>query len=295
MCPDDVYQLARSGSSDSEMVRRQRRQQLGTDVTELPYHLAAHPTLSWLFTAVGAVFFVASVGWATNESRRGATWIPVLALAGGVVAALEEPWINTMIQLWYPRDSPLIVFTPMEHAQPLYVFLVYPGFVGLGAYVVYRSLVKHPDGRNLWGFFSGIVLMDLAFEFPATAAGVFYYYGNQPMQFVEDGWPLWVAPVNAAGPILAGWLMYRLVPTLAGARRAAVVVALPPLAYAGVYGATGWPVYTVLKSDVPMAARWAAACVTIVLCASIVALIKLSLRADRSFVEPISGSVGPSR
>ncbi len=249
-------------------------------VTELPYHLAAHPLFSWLFVAVGAIFFVASAAWAANESRRLSTWIPLLALMGGFVAALEEPWINTMIQLWYPRDSPLIVFTAMEHAQPLYVFLVYPGFVGLGAYVVYRSLVKYPDGRHLWRFFAGIVVMDLAFEFPTTAAGVFYYYGNQPMQFVGDGWPLWVAPVNAAGPILAGWLMYRLVPMLTGASRALVVVALPPLAYAGVYGAAGWPVYTLLKTDVPMATRWVAACITIALCAGIVALIKLSQRAE---------------
>lgn len=251
-------------------------------MTELPYDLAAHPVFSWLFMAVGAVFFAASAAWAAYESRRLSTAIPILALIGGVVAALEEPWINTMIQLWYPRDSPLIVFTAMEHAQPLYVFLVYPGFVGLGAYVVYRSLVKHPDGRHLWRFFVGIVVMDLAFEFPTTAAGVFYYYGNQPMQLVGDGWPFWVGPVNSAGPILAGWLMYRLVPILTGARRAIVVVALPPLAYAGVYGAAGWPVYTLLKTDVPMAARWAAACVTVVLCAGIVALIKLSLGAGRS-------------
>lgn len=195
-----------------------------------------------------------------------------------------------MIQLWYPRDSPLIVFTAMEHAQPLYVFLVYPGFVGLGAYVVYRSLVKHPDGRHLWRFFAGIVVMDLAFELPTTAAGVFYYYGSQPMQLVGDGWPLWVGPVNSAGPILAGWLMYRLVPILTGARRAIVVVALPPLAYAGVYGAAGWPVYTLLKTDVSMPARWAAACVTVVLCVGIVALIKVSLCGGRSASAHLNGA-----
>ncbi|MCX2934286.1 hypothetical protein ORI20_28880 [Mycobacterium sp. CVI_P3] len=246
-------------------------------MTNLPYALEAHPFFSWVFTAVGAVFFVASAVWALTSSRRLSTAIPVLALAGGFIAALEEPWINTMIQLWYPRDSPLIAFIAMEHAQPLYVFLVYPGFVGLGAYVVYRSLVTHPDGRHLWRFFAGIVLLDLVFELPTTAAGVFYYYGDQPMQLVSNGWPFWAGPINAAGPLLAGWLMYRLVPVLSGARRIFVVVALPPLAYAGIYGAVGWPVYTLLKTDVPMAARWAAAVVTIALCVGTVAMIKLSL------------------
>jgi hypothetical protein len=246
-------------------------------MTDLPYGLEAHPSFSWAFTAVGAVFLVVSVVWALKSSRRLSTAIPVLALAGGFIAAVEEPWINTMIQLWYPRNSPLIVFIPMEHAQPLYVFLVYPGFVGLGAYVIYRSLVTHPDGRHLWRFFGGIVLLDLAFELPTTASGVFYYYGDQPMQLVGGGWPFWAGPINAAGPLLAGWLMYRLIPLLSGVLRAIVIVALPPLAYAGVYGAVGWPVYTLLKTDVPMVIRWAAAVVTIALCVGIVAMIKLSL------------------
>jgi len=251
-------------------------------VTKLPYDFSAHSSFSWLFTAVAAVFFAASALWAANECRRLPSSLPVLALIGGFVAALEEPWINTMIQLWYPRDSPLIVFTPMEHAQPLYVFLVYPGFVGLGAYLVYRSLVKHPDGKHLWQFFGGIVVMDLVFELPTTAAGVFYYYGNQPMQLVGDGWPFWVGPVNAVGPLVAGWLMYRLAPVLTGLRRAVVVVSLPPMAYAGVYGAVGWPVYTLLKTDVPMAARWAAGFVTVALCFGIVALVKGSVDGGRN-------------
>lgn len=260
-------------------------------VTPLPYGFSAHPSFSWAFLAVGAAFFVVSALWAVSESRRSSRAIPVLALIGGFLAALEEPWINSMIQLWYPRDSPLVVFTAMEHAQPLYVFLVYPGFVGLGAYVVYRNLVAHPNGRRLWRFFGGIVLLDMAFELPTTAAGVFYYYGDQPMQLVGDGWPSWVGPINAAGPLLAGWLMYRLVPILAGAWRAIAVVVLPPLAYAGVYGAAGWPVYTLLKTDVPMAARWAAALVTVALCAGIVTLISLSLNKNGYATEEFNNAL----
>ena len=80
--------------------------------------------------------------------------------------------------------------------------------------------------------------------------------------------------VNAAGPLLAGWLMYRLRDTLTGPRTAMVAL-LPPLAYAGVYGATTWPTTTALNSDSSGPIRWAAACVTMALCVVVV----LGLRA----------------
>ncbi|MGB8387597.1 hypothetical protein [Mycobacterium sp.] len=249
---------------------------MGQVIVNLPYGAVAQQPWSWLFTIVGAMFFLASAAWVVRESRRHQTAVPVLALTGGLVAALEEPWINTLIQLWYPQDSPLVVFTVMDHAQPLYVYLVYPGFVGIGAYLVYRSLVHHPDGRHLWWFFVGIVLLDMAFELPTTAVGVFYYYGAQPMQPIANAWPLWVGPINAAGPVLAGALMYRVRRLAKGAPRAASFVLFPPLAYAGVYGAAGWPVDMLLKSEVPSVVRWAGAAVTVALCVTIVALIRLA-------------------
>lgn len=243
-------------------------------MVQLPFGNSAETVPSWLFTGIGAVFFVVSAAWAVRESRRSGSAVPLLALGGGFIAALEEAWIDTLIQLWYPRNSPLVVFTPMEHAQPLYVFLVYPGFVGLGAYLAYRGLGTPSAGRHVWRMFIAIVLLDVAFELPATTAGVFGYYGDQPLQPVSGSWPAWVAFVNGAGPVLAGWLIYVTRPYLAGYRGALAVVLLPPLAYAGTYGAVGWPTYTLLKTDVPGAARWAASLVTIGLCIAIVGAVR---------------------
>jgi hypothetical protein len=242
-------------------------------VVPLPFGNSAQTVPSWLFTGAGAVFFVVSAAWAGRESRRSSSAVPLLALGGGFIAALEEPWINTLIQLWYPRNSPLVVYTAMEHAQPLYVLLVYPGFVGLGTYLAYRGLGTPSGGRHVWRMFIAIVLLDVAFELPATTGGVFGYYGHQPFQPVSGSWPAWVAFINGAGPVLAGWLMYVTKPYLAGYRGALAVVLLPPLAYAGTFGAAGWPTYTVLRTDVPGAARWAAALVTTGLCVAVVGIV----------------------
>ena len=241
-----------------------------------PIEFHADPGAAWTFMAVGAAFFLASAAWALRESLRHRNALAWLALLGGAIASLEESWIDHIIQLWYPYDSPWILFEGMGTPQPLYIHLIYPGFIGLGAYATYLGLRRDPGGRMLWPTFVAIMVMDLLFEGGATSAHVFYYYGPQPFQLVHDGWPAWVAPINAAGPMAAGWLMYRLEPTLRGARRLLFAL-LPPLAYTGVYGAASWPTHLLMNSGAAAAAIWAAAVVTMLLAVLVVHFIRASL------------------
>ncbi|MDT7747820.1 MAG: hypothetical protein QOD96_1482 [Pseudonocardiales bacterium] len=247
-------------------------------MTTPPVDMHAAPFASQVFLAGGALFLVLSLAWALRDSSRRRTWVPLLALAGGVLASFEEPWIDRLIQLWYPSDAPLVMFTALGIHQPLYLHLYYPGFVGLGAYLTYRGLVRYPDGRMLWPVFAGICVLDLVFEGPSTFFGVYHYYGAQPFQLAAGGWPLWVAPVNAAGPLLGGWLIHLLRPRLTGASTAMVAL-LPPLAYAGVYGATTWPTTTALNSDVSAPWRWGAGALTMALCVAVVVGIRGMVRS----------------
>ena len=257
----------------------------------MPVHLHAAHTASWVFTAVGLAFFIGCLSWVILRWRRSCDLLHALAMLGGAVASLEESWIDSLIKLWYPRDAPLIAFTAFRTPQPLYLHLIYPGFVGLGAYVIYRGLVRTGNARPLWIGFLAISLLDLVFELPATAAHVFSYYGPQPFQPLHRGWPAWVAFINGAGPALGGWLLYVLAPKLHGRGRALLVLA-PPLAYAGVYSATGWPTFTMLNSSVPGAIRWLAALVTVGLCAGIVKLLAVSVSETR---RPAGIGNAPSR
>ena len=255
-------------------------------MTPLPLGSTAAPGPAWILLAVSAVFFAASLGWAGYQARHRHTPIPLLALAGGILASLSEAWVNNNIKLWYPADSPLLLWTALGHPQPLFHFFVSPGYVGLGAYVAYRALHARPDGSTLWATLTGICLLDLAFELPATTSGAYRYYGEQPFQPFTDSWPLWVAPINATGPILAGFLIYRLEPALTGARRALVTL-LVPLAYAGVYGTTVWPTTILIDTDVPQPARWLGAIITIALCLTIIAVIRIALEpATRRSASP---------
>ena len=235
----------------------------------MPVAIHANQGDSWAFFGVAVVFFLACLAWVLRACVRERDPLPALAMLGGAIASLEEPWIDSMIKLWYPRDAPLVAFTAFHTPQPLYLHLIYPGFVGLGSYVAYRTIRAD---RGVWWVFGAICLLDLAFELPATAARVFVYYGHQPFQLFHHGWPLWVAPINAAGPALGGFLIYVLAPRVRGGSRALLAL-MPPLAYAGVYGATGWPEFTMLNGDVAAVVRWLAALVTIGLCCAVVAML----------------------
>jgi hypothetical protein len=242
----------------------------------VPVHAHAAQTASWIFTGCGAAFLIGCLGWAARRSLRDRDPLALLALLGGAIASLEESWIDSLIKLWYPRDAPLVAFTSFGTPQPLYLHLIYPGFVGLGSYAVYLGLRRSGRARVLWIGLVGIAALDLIFELPATAGHVFSYYGSQPFQLLHNGWPAWVAPINGAGPTLGGWLLFVLAPRLRGAQRLLLALA-PPLAYAAVYGMTGWPTFTLLNSSAPGVVRWLAASVTIALCFGVIKLLAISL------------------
>ena len=253
--------------------------------------ISADQTAAWIFFSVAAAYFVVSLVGAARERRRVGTAVPLLALAGGAVASLEESWIDTLIQLHYPDDSPLVAFTAFGNAQPLYLHIIYPGFIGLGAYVVYRGLVKDPSGRRIWPTFVGIMLMDVAFELTATAANVYQYYGDhQPFQLFDGGWPAWVAPINAAGPVLGGVLMHLLLPRMRGVRAALVALLAPPFAYAATYGLTAWPTTTLLNSDVSEPVVWLGALVTIGFATAIVAVVTAVLGGRAPAASPVDAA-----
>jgi hypothetical protein len=67
------------------------------------------------------------------------------------------------------------------------------------------------------------------------------------------------------------------------------LVLLPPVAYAGVYGATGWPMFTMLNSDVPGVVRWAAALLTVGLCVAVTSIVASTLAKRATFAYAMVG------
>jgi len=228
-----------------------------------PSDLLADDTASTVFFIVAGAFFAGALAWSLLR-RKQLGYLPLLLIAGGLIASLQESLIDRMILLWYPQDAPMIAFTWLGMHQPLYMILIYGGFVGVGSYGAYAAIRDGRGGRGLWQMCGAIFLLDALFEIPATASHVYYYYGAQPFQLFDQGWPAWVGVPAATAPLLAGWLLHHIVPRLEGPRL--VLVALvPPFAWAAVYFAVGWPTFIAVSSEASELVSWLAATTTFAL------------------------------
>ena len=261
-----------------------------------PAGLHADETGAGLFFAIAILYAVAALAWAAFGLRRPLGALPLILIAGGFVAAMQESLIDRMIMLQYPDDSPVVAFTAMGVPQPLYMILIYGGFVGCGSYAAYRSLQRDPSGRGLWTIFAGILAMDMAFEVPATAGDVYFYYGPQPFQVVANGWPLWVGFLAAGAPVLSGWLLYHLVPRARTVRAQALLVGVPPLAWITVYFGAGWPAFITIGSDASAVLRHGGAIATMALAIGMVAVLRWTLPAvsARASSTAVPRTVGPA-
>ncbi len=201
--------------------------------------------------------------WSLREARRRRTAMPLLALAGGVIALPLEPFWDVNVKFVFATDSHPIAFTAFERAIPLYLAFIYPAFIGWGSYVVYRLIRDGATrGRLLLlpvAFFAG----DAAIEITGIEAGLWRYYGDQAWNPAD--WPMYFGALNGAITLIGGWLL-----AVGEDRVPRVALALAvPTAYAGIYAAAGWPTWAALNADVPGAVVWAAGAATIVMTAGI--------------------------
>lgn len=223
---------------------------------------AGDTALMWaLVLMAGAA--LALLAWSLVEARRRRTAVPLLALAGGVIALPLEPFWDVNVKFVFATDSHPIAFTAFEREIPMYLALIYPAFIGWGSYVAYRLIKDGATRRQLLllpvVFFAG----DAAIEIAGSEASLWRYYGGHAWNPAD--WPVYFGVLNGAIPLIGGWLL-----ATAETRvpRWSLVLAVPT-AYAGVYAAAGWPTWFALNADVPSAVVWAAGAVTMLIAAGI--------------------------
>jgi hypothetical protein len=114
-----------------------------------------------------------------------------------------------------------------------------------------------------------------------TWIGVMGFYGRPPLDIA--GYPLWWAAFDGSFVILAGAVVFMLLPRLKG-RNLGWLLVIPTLVLGAVSGAVGWPVTTALNSQWSTAAKLVAAAMTIALGCSIV------YGVARRIAKPAAGS-----
>lgn len=148
--------------------------------------------------------------------------VPVFIYLGGGLAYLAEPLVNVLGLVWFPQEGLQAVWGTLGRKVPLFGFLAYLWFLGGMTVILYDRLRSGLTGRGIWIAYGIFVLAECILEIPGLQIGAFTYYGNQP--FVVAKFPLWWAFVNAAAPIVAGVLCYRMLPLIA-----------PPLRFVALY------------------------------------------------------------
>jgi hypothetical protein len=201
--------------------------------------------------------------WSLTEARRRRSAMPLLALAGGVIALPLEPFWDVNVKFVFAADSHPIAFTAFERAIPLYLAFAYAAFIGWGSYVAYRLIADGAPRRRLLLLPVAFFAADAAIEIAGIEAGLWRYSGDHAWN--PAGWPMYFGALNGAITLIGGWLL-----AVAEERvpRIALLLAVPT-AYAGIYAAAGWPTWVALNADVPGAVVWAAGAATMVMTAGI--------------------------
>lgn len=242
-----------------------------------PMMISAPHGPSLLFLVICVALFIAAIGLAGKDALKGQT-LGLFVLLGGLLAGVLEPMLDSLGLLWFASDNIAIAVTTFHRFIPLYVVLGYSFFFGGLTLIGYRALLAGKRSTWFWKFYAACWIFDLALQATGRAFGLYQYYGNQP--FLIFGVPAWWFSIDSVLPALAALVFFHLRQHLHGWRNMIIVPLLPAL-YAGLNTAAGWPVFSVLNSDVPTLMTWLGGATTIALALFYQGLVARGIRRSQ--------------
>jgi hypothetical protein len=168
-------------------------------------------------------------------------------ILGGALACTFEPVVDVLGLVFLKERNALGTFTILDRTMPLYICFVYPWYVGGLGYLAYKLFKRGVTMRDLFLLWATDFVVDIFLESPGILAGTYLYYGHQPFNFW--GFPLWWGFVNPVMPMVAGALIFHLLPHLNTAWKQLAVIACIPMADGIANGATAWPMWDALNQD----------------------------------------------
>ncbi|HEX3899314.1 MAG TPA: hypothetical protein VHW74_09080 [Mycobacteriales bacterium] len=173
---------------------------------------------------------------------------PVLlyCIIGGAFAATLEPVVDVLGLVFLKQHGAVETFTVLGRTMPLYICFVYPWYVGGLGYLAYKLFQNGITMRGLFQLWALDFVIDFFLETPGILAKTYSYYGHQPFKIL--GFPLWWGFVNPVMPMVAGAMIYKILPRLRGIQLLAIIP-LIPMADGLANGATAWPMWVVLNQQ----------------------------------------------
>lgn len=233
--------------------------------------------------AVWAGMALAAAGVAVWLAWRNRDALPVAACVGALICTLNEPIYDILAKLTY-AESPHVAYSAFGRDIPWTLVVGYVPWVGLMPYVLSRMIAAGATRARLVQMAAGLTASVVLIEIVNAAwLHAWTYYGQSAWRGVLGGGVIQMA----AMPLLCALLYCLLGERLAGARRAALGIVLPPMTLPMVFASTTWPLYVSNHADVSAGAAWLAAAASVGLCVlTIVAVISLAGRWQTGDLAP---------
>ncbi|MGQ4599622.1 hypothetical protein [Nocardia sp. R6R-6] len=213
--------------------------------------------------AIAAVVFGLWVLYGVIDFIRSKSPILLLCAVGGLVCALMETFWGVLGLLNY-REGNLMSWIQFNfRGDPLWSTLLYSVFAGGSAYLFYDLRRRRAPRKQYWRGIGVIIVSNLIIEIPVTALKLYDYYGNQPFQFYNGGFPFWWLFTNLGG-IFSGVLIALAVERY-GMRATLLAVPLIPCAFGAWEMWAGWPTFVALTMGASLFWTYLGAICTIVL------------------------------
>ena len=186
-----------------------------------PPHAAVVPEpITAAVTVLSAALVVVGLVWSLRILRRERDPYPLLLGVGGAIASVLEPFFDVTGAIWHPIVGQWTAFTLFERRIPMFIPLGWCWNVGFGCAVFYRLMFS---GRihtaNYWRWVGVAVGLNVLFEAPGTALGVYLYYGDQPLPLTSGKYPLPIAVANGVASITVAVAALRLRSVVRGGPR----------------------------------------------------------------------------
>lgn len=182
--------------------------------------------------------------WKVRE-RRGQ--VMLLIMLGGALCALVEPFADVLGGCWHPEVGQPTVFTVLGRGIPVWVCVGYFVYFGCIAAVNYLWYCHGITRRLIWIGFLVPCAVDIIMENLMLGHGLYYYYGNQPLDFL--GYlPLWWPPINALGEFGGVVTLFLLTPYLKGWRMLLIPLIFPTIDLVS-YGLLAYPAILAVNSE----------------------------------------------
>jgi hypothetical protein len=226
-----------------------------------PIDAATPHTAQLVVTAVTGILVLVSVLYALLMWNRRGTPLYLLILLGGGLAILNEPALDLVSQIYFPRNGSWTVFEAYGRTMPVWAVFSYIVFFGTQTVAILEVLRHGVTRTKIWLGVAGVWIFNIALEVTVLKTGIYFYFGHQPLR-IGDFPAVWLT-LNSVGVALAVAVFFAGREFFTGPRVLTAVAVPPACQVAALW--LGTPHFLALNSDQPQAVKTLASAASIVI------------------------------